>query len=174
MSTIPKAAMQNMTLSSPPTTKEAATKPPRSPQYKFPPMPADAKTCGRLYFFGFPVTFDSLAKVAEDYYGPPEEDDSDYSAWEGLIYLRAITGYRHLHIFGGVAQEGEKPQEDVCTPAVPGEKVTAIVGVFVNIRELAHRRPMQAQMDTLTDILGRPRWCMDALRMEDFDAYGIM
>ncbi|KAF8875458.1 hypothetical protein BD779DRAFT_1563612 [Infundibulicybe gibba] len=145
MTDTPTSAMKNMTLrepDAPPITTEAVAKSPRSRRYKFPPMPEDAKTCGRYYFFGFPATYRALSKLAVgpciSFHGP--------SAWDGVRNLRTISGYH----------------------------IAPMSSVFVNIREYAHRRPTEEQMDSLIKILGEPRWYKDAWLKTDFDLYGVM
>ncbi|KAF8871683.1 hypothetical protein BD779DRAFT_1680155 [Infundibulicybe gibba] len=175
MTDTPTFAMKNMTLrepDAPPITTGVVAKSPRSRRYKFPPMPEDAKTRCRYYFFGFPATYRALSKLAVgpciSFHGP--------SAWDGVRNLRTVSGYRHLHLFRGVVHEGEELEDEKGedTSATPGEKSTYVVGVFVNIREYAHRRPTEEQMDSLIKILGEPRWYKDAWLKTDFDLYGVM
>jgi len=127
-------------------------------------------TNGRVCFYGYGVATEWLIDYANKHWKGIEEYDDLAKASAGLHLLRAHSGIKRLSLESAV-KDPKAPIDTVTIPGRIGETRVPLVSIFSNEVSSFPRRPSQAKIDRLSEILGgkQPRWWVD---YEDPESYG--
>ncbi|RDB29983.1 hypothetical protein Hypma_014113 [Hypsizygus marmoreus] len=145
----------------------------KKPLLTIPVTPKAARTAGRYYFYGWPVSFKRLIELAEKSGYPPQQYPDEYTMVDGLRYVQRVSGYKWAHPTLGVVEPDCEEYALSGRAPFPGEKAMYMITVFTNSRALADRRPTVHQMQRLLQIFDyrEPKWYKDARPREDFSLY---
>lgn len=120
----------------------------------------------RKFFFGFYIESEVLVAYARQFV-----PDELYSLWEGNLSSLWLLGMEMLAQEAGLRSDLQAElvivDEDVrweCSCVKEGEgTICAVIPLCENAKYSLARRPTQAQVDLLSDILGqKPRWWLSA------------
>jgi hypothetical protein len=139
---------------------------------KYIPLPLNARTSGRLFFYGWPVTLQWLQEQAPKNIQFPVFGIGPIT--EGLRYIREASGYKHAELVNGLVENDEKYEEQF---QMGSDTVMRLVMLTVNLKNhgLWLRRPTEEQMEKLIRIFGgrRPGWYKDGRPKKQFWDYEI-
>lgn len=139
-----------------------------SPLISLPPMPPSVKTAKRFYFYGWHFPPQWLQNLARGQPGVRSIFSYEWTNTDGVLFIARYTGYPHVHIMGGVAED-----DTIYEGATweDGKQIIDIISIYVNHRKLRHRRPTEEQMQRLIHIFGRePSWYQDCNPPEYFSS----
>jgi hypothetical protein len=120
---------------------------------------ADPK--GRVCFYGYDVLQDWLVNYAKDNIKTDDTDDEITLLYTGVRIMRALTGIKTLGMETALV-DPTVPDDTVIHGYGTEERMVPIISICTTERESYQRRPSQAQVDQLSQILGkRPRWWID-------------
>ncbi|TFK35201.1 hypothetical protein BDQ12DRAFT_714783 [Crucibulum laeve] len=135
---------------------------------RFPPLPADVSHSKRYYFYGWHLDWDWLLNLAPSNNYPSRY--TTYNTYDGILYLRAISGYEHIYPANGLVENRE--EFDGEQRGVGTDRMIDLLVVWVNKRDLAHRRPTELQLAKLIKTFrAKPRWFKDGRPRKYFDEY---
>ena len=122
-------------------------------------IPTHLKANGRFLFYGFDISLEWLIDYARQSWGEGV-DQYEHTAKvnNGVRALRLRTGINRMALESGLV--------DSTLPAgtitITGGREVPLLSIFSNERSSYERRPSQAQIDELSQILGKqPRWWID-------------
>jgi hypothetical protein len=119
-------------------------------------LPTHLKANGRFLFYGFDISREWLMDYARQNLGEGVHDRLKVNS--AVRALRLRTGIKRLALESGLV--------DSTLPAgtitITGGREVPLLSIFSNERWSYERRPSQAQIDELSQILGKqPRWWID-------------
>ena len=120
---------------------------------------ADPK--GRVCFYGYDVSQDWLVAYAKKNTKTNDADHRITLLSNGLLIMRALTGIKTLEMETALV-DPTAPDDTAILRDEDEEQMVPIISICSNERESYQRRPSQAQVDQLSQILGKqPRWWID-------------
>lgn len=139
----------------------------------FAPMPPNAKTTNRYYFYGWHFTPAWMRNLVKGQPGIHSILDGKWTTTDGVLYIAKYTGYLHVHVMGGMVE----PDDDTVYEGATwedGKQSIDIISIFVNHRNFRHRQPTKEQMERLMHIFGRePQWFQDYNPPSEFASYAV-
>ncbi|KAF8240122.1 hypothetical protein L208DRAFT_1385050 [Tricholoma matsutake] len=123
----------------------------------------DLNTNGRICFYGYDVSTEWLIDYTNKHWKAIAEYDNLAKASAAIKLLRSHSGIKRLE-YESAFEDPSAPAGTVTIPGHrPGEIRVPLVSVFSNEVSSFPRRPSQARIDRLSEILGgnQPRWWVD-------------
>ena len=126
------------------------------------PLPTNLHTDGHICFYGYAMTTDWFIKFYKTHW----EDRPNFDALSHMSatfqYLKAHTHIKTLTFHSALVDQ-TTPVDYIIDGHRPGEQMVPILSICTSERSSYRKRPSQAQVDTLSRILGgrEPRWWID-------------
>lgn len=137
-------------------------------------LPLEAKSFERYWAYGWvlphPMTWlqDFAGKTCGDAYANPVQ---------GMIALKYLSGYRHLHLFPTPYDDENEPRAIYPSREYGDQEFECkwmIAICFTRSSYLFLQRPTGKAFDWLDSVLpGEPRWCPDYYPKDDWERHGI-
>jgi hypothetical protein len=126
-------------------------------------LPTHFETHGRVCFYGFDVTREWLIDYARTHWKDAEKFDDSAKVSTAIKFLRRHSRIKSL-VYESALVDSTAPVGTANRPGHrPGEFMVPLLSIFSDERSSYKRRPTQAEVDHLSQIMGgkQPRWWID-------------